>query len=43
MGIPKDQKLILKMLVHPEKHGDGLFDYSCQGDNWFVSDEVLGR
>lgn len=43
VGIPRDQKLILKMLLRPQAFGTGLFDYSCNGANWFVSDEVMGR
>ncbi len=30
------------MLMRPQHFG-GLFDYSCQGANWIISDEVLGR
>ena len=43
VGIPKDQRLIIKMLIYPEKYGGGLFDYSCHGANWNVSVEVLAR
>ena len=43
IGIPKDKKLILKMLLRPAEYGAGLFDYSCHGANWDISDEVLGR
>jgi hypothetical protein len=42
VGITKDKKLILKMLIRPQNFG-GLPDYSCHGGNWFISDELLGR
>jgi carbonic anhydrase len=31
------------MLLRPHEYGAGLFDYSCHGNNWDISDEVLGR
>lgn len=31
------------MLLRPQEFGGGLFDYSCHGANWDISDEVLGR
>lgn len=43
VGIPRDQRLILKMLLRPEKYGHGLHDYSCSGDNWIVSEELIPR
>lgn len=43
VGIPKDQNLILKMLLRPQHFGGGLFDYSCNGSNWVLSDEVSLR
>ena len=43
VDIPKDQKFILKMLIRPEKYGIGLFDYSCHGANWNISEEVMQR
>jgi hypothetical protein len=37
---PKDQKDILDMLVQPQTFGQGLFDYSCHGNNWNVAESV---
>ena len=41
--VPKDQKLILKMLLRPQNYGIGRYDYSCHGTNWVISDSVLGE
>ena len=38
---PKDQKEILDMLVQPQTFGQGLFDYSCHGNNWNVAESVV--
>ena len=41
MEPPKDKKAILNMLVRPKTFGAGLFDYSCQGSNWLISEKVV--
>ena len=38
---PTDQKSILEMLVQPQTFGQGLFDYSCHGNNWVICDKVV--
>ena len=38
---PEDQETILNMLVEPGTYGQGLFDYSCHGNNWHLSDKVV--
>ena len=38
---PEDQQTILKMLVQPQTFGQGLFDYSCNGNNWIFSDKLV--
>lgn len=38
---PEDQETILNMLVQPQTFGQGLFDYSCHGNNWHISDKVV--
>ena len=40
---PTDQKDILDMLVQPQTFGQGLFDYSCHGNNWVISDKVVSN
>jgi hypothetical protein len=40
---PKDQQAILDMLVQPQTFGQGLFDYSCHGNNWVISDKVVSK
>jgi len=29
------------MLVQPQTFGQGLFDYSCHGNNWVISEQVV--
>lgn len=41
MEPPADQKDIIDMLVQPQTFGQGLFDYSCHGNNWVISDKLV--
>lgn len=40
---PKDHQTILNMLLQPQTFGQGLFDYTCHGNNWVVSEKVVSR